>query len=95
MQICRASYIFKSSFTDSGFSNTAKLGLFKNGYIGVDFFFVLSGFLMVRHVSINHSDNMDLVNIADGTWHEAVNLDVILKICNALDCDVYDVLEIR
>ena len=26
---------------------------------------------------------------------EAVNLDVILKICNALDCDVYDVLEIR
>lgn len=26
---------------------------------------------------------------------EAVNLDVILKICNALDCEVYDVLEIR
>ena len=25
---------------------------------------------------------------------EAVNLGVILKICNALDCDVYDVLEI-
>ena len=26
---------------------------------------------------------------------EAVNLDVILKICNALDCEAYDVLEIR
>lgn len=26
---------------------------------------------------------------------EAVNLDVILKICNALDCEVYNVLEIR
>ena len=26
---------------------------------------------------------------------EAVNLDVILKICKALDCEVYDVLEIR
>ena len=45
-----------------------KLGIFEHGYIGVEFFFVVSGFLMARHAVRSTVDSGDLNGIADETW---------------------------
>ncbi len=50
------------------FNHNYKLNFFSNGYIGVEFFFVVSGYLMVRHVSKMNSACRDLSSVADETW---------------------------
>ena len=45
------------------------LGFFVNGYIGVEFFFVVSGYLMAKHVERKNENYTDLGMLADETWH--------------------------
>ena len=49
---------------------------------------------------MNRKDLVEKTGLAKGTItkmgkNESVTVEVLVKICNALDCDVYDVLEIR
>lgn len=49
---------------------------------------------------MNKKDLIEKAGLAKGTVtrmgkNESVTVEVLVKICNALDCDVYDVLEIR
>ena len=49
---------------------------------------------------MNKSELRDKAGLAKGTItkmgkNESVTVEVLVKICNALDCEVYDVLEIR
>ena len=55
------------------FNSNYKLGFFPNGYIGVEYFFVVSGFLMASHVAKRGLCYKDLGTIADETWHFALN----------------------
>ena len=55
------------------FDDNFKLGLFANGAIAVEFFFVVSGFLMARHVSLRNITGKDLGFIADETWRYLLN----------------------
>ena len=50
------------------FGNTYNYRIFQNGYIAVEFFFVVSGYLMARHVWLKSEDIRDLGAIADETW---------------------------
>lgn len=51
------------------FNSNFSLGFFANGYIGVEFFFVVSGYLMTSHVSKMNAGNRELGFVADETWH--------------------------
>lgn len=49
---------------------------------------------------MNKKDLITAAGLAKGTItrmgkNESVTVEVLVKICNALDCEVYDVLEIR
>ena len=49
---------------------------------------------------MNKKDLIAAAGLAKGTItrmgkNESVTVEVLVKICNALDCEVYDVLEIR
>ena len=55
------------------FNSNFKFEFFVNGYIGVEFFFVVSGYLMARHVSLRYVDTRDLNIIADETWSYLLN----------------------
>jgi len=49
---------------------------------------------------INRTELKEKAGLSKGTVtrmgkNESVTVEVLVKICNALDCDVYDVLEIR
>lgn len=49
---------------------------------------------------MNKKDLIEKAGLAKGTVtrmgkNESVTVEVLVKICNALDCEVYDVLEIR
>ena len=49
---------------------------------------------------MNRKDLVEKTGLAKGTItkmgkNESVTVEVLVKICNALDCEVYDVLEIR
>ena len=49
---------------------------------------------------MNKKDLIAAARLAKGTItrmgkNESVTVEVLVKICNALDCEVYDVLEIR
>lgn len=49
---------------------------------------------------MNKKDLIAAAGLAKGTVtrmgkNESVTVEVLVKICNALDCEVYDVLEIR
>lgn len=51
------------------FGNTYKYSIFRNGYIAVEFFFVVSGYLMTRHVWLKNTTVRDFGAVADETWH--------------------------
>lgn len=49
---------------------------------------------------MNKKDLIGKAGLAKGTVtrmgkNESITVEVLVKICNALDCEVYDVLEIR
>ena len=50
------------------FNDCYYLNIFKNGNIGVEFFFVLSGFLMARQVQRYNDESLDGNQIANITW---------------------------
>lgn len=50
------------------FNSNYKLGFFVNGYIGVEFFFVVTGFLMARHAERRKETGRELSLVADETW---------------------------
>lgn len=49
------------------------LGIFTNGFIGVEFFFLLSGFLMAGHVSRIRNRPQTPEEIASATWTFTIN----------------------
>lgn len=51
------------------FNTNFNLGFFTNGYIGVEYFFVVSGYLMAGHVVKGNYQSQDLSYISDETWH--------------------------
>ena len=61
-------FIFSVMIIIFHFGNTYNYRIFQNGYIAVEFFFVVSGYLMARHVWLKSADIRDLGAIADETW---------------------------
>ena len=55
---------------------------------------------MLIDKKMNKKDLIEKAGLAKGTVtrmgkNESVTVEVLAKICNALDCEVYDILEIR
>ena len=62
-------FVFALLVTFCHFDVIFHIGFFTNGYIGVEFFFLVSGYLMASHASRAHTDGMELGLVADETWH--------------------------
>ena len=61
-------FIFAVVIVFFHFNVNYDVGLFQYGYIGVEFFFVVTGYLMAGHVYRMNADSRDLGCIADETW---------------------------
>ena len=66
-------FIFAVLIVFFHFNSNFKFNFFVNGWIGVEFFFVVSGYLMARHVSLRNISSKDLGFIADETWQYLLN----------------------
>ena len=66
-------FVFAIQIVFYHFNSNYPRGFFVNGYIGVEFFFVVSGFLMAKHVEKKGTEHADLGAIADETWNYVIN----------------------
>ena len=55
------------------FNNNFKFGLSPHGYIGVEFFFIVSGFLMAKKVAHKLSETVSPLSISTETWMYTFN----------------------
>ena len=62
-------FVFAIIITCYHFNLNYNLGIFVNGYIGVEFFFVVTGFLMAAHAARMNLQSRGWSLIADETWH--------------------------
>ncbi len=61
-------FIFSILIVGVHFQDNYSFGYFTHGYIGVEFFFLVSGFLMARHVYVKKSLPTEPKDIANETW---------------------------
>ena len=61
-------FVFSILIVGTHFQENYSFGYFTHGYIGVEFFFLVSGFLMARHVFSMKSLPTDSRELANETW---------------------------
>ena len=65
-------FIFSTIIVLHHFNSNYNMGIFTNVICG-DFFFLLIGFFMAKHVERKNEDHHDLCYVANETWHYLIN----------------------